>query len=117
MTTAVFDVLSLVSLAASGSAIREYESARAFLGSNSAFSSDCLIIDLHMPELDGFQFAERLQTLNLRIPTIFVSGDVRENDRERARELGGSFLEKPFDAQCLHEAIERAIKHRGGIGI
>jgi len=36
-----------------GFKVSEYESAQKFFGSKSAFSSDCLIIDLHMPELDG----------------------------------------------------------------
>jgi FixJ family two-component response regulator len=86
-----------------GFKVREYESARAFLASDTAFSSDCLIIDLRMPEMSGFRLADRLQELDTRVPTIFVSGDVQAGDRERARELGGSFLEKPFDAESLHQ--------------
>jgi len=95
-----------------GFKVHEYESAQKFLDSDVCFLSDCLIVDLRMPETDGLQLVKQLLEMKLRIPTIFVSGDVREGDRERARELGGSLLEKPFEADSLHKAIEGAVYPR-----
>src|SRR6267142_4535591 len=55
-----------------GFEVHEYESAQKFLDSDAYFLSDCLIVDLRMPETDGLQLIKQLREMRLRIPTIFV---------------------------------------------
>ncbi len=70
---------------------------------------DLILLDLHMPEQDGFQIAERIRaggTINAQIPIIAMTADAYESTRERA--LSGGFddiLTKPATVQQVREAI------------
>jgi signal transduction histidine kinase len=61
---------------------------------------DLLLLDLHMPRLDGFQIMARLKPLlaENRLPILVLSGDLSPEARRRALSLGASdFLSKPLD--------------------
>lgn len=67
----------------------------------------CLILDVRMPRVSGFQLQERLNELDIPIPTIFCSGhgDVRMS--VRALQQGAvDFLEKPYDPQQMIEVVQ-----------
>lgn len=67
----------------------------------------CLILDVRMPRLSGLQLQERLNELDLPIPTIFCSGhgDIRMS--VRALQHGAvDFLEKPYDAQHMIDVVQ-----------
>ena len=76
------------------------------------YEPDLILLDIRMPDLDGFEVNKRLKaTPGLAdIPVIIVSAHVQETARDAAR-AGGvfGFVEKPYNAQRLLETIEAAL--------
>ena len=73
---------------------------------------DVVILDVSLPAGDGFLVAERLRNLivSATTPIIFVTASEKAELRERAMKLGAvEFLQKPFDATTLADAIESAL--------
>jgi CheY-like chemotaxis protein len=73
---------------------------------------DIVVLDVSLPAGDGFLVAERLRNLivSATTPIIFVTASVKAELRERAMKLGAvEFLQKPFDATMLADAIESAL--------
>jgi CheY-like chemotaxis protein len=73
---------------------------------------DVVVLDVSLPAGDGFLVAERLQKLvgSAATPIIFITASVNPTLRERAMKLGAaSFLQKPFDATALADAIEASL--------
>ena len=73
---------------------------------------DIVVLDVSLPAGDGFLVAERLRNLivSATTPIIFVTASVKAELRERAMKLGAvEFLQKPFDAVTLADAIESAL--------
>jgi two-component system, sensor histidine kinase and response regulator len=73
---------------------------------------DLLLLDVHMPELDGFQviqaIRERERTSGRHLPVIALTARSRKEDRERCLAAGmDDFLAKPVRAADLWAAIER----------
>jgi CheY-like chemotaxis protein/HPt (histidine-containing phosphotransfer) domain-containing protein len=74
---------------------------------------DLLLLDVHMPELDGFQVVqavrERERTAGGHLPVIALTARSREEDRQRCLAAGmDDFLAKPIQAANLWAAIDRA---------
>lgn len=81
---------------------------------------DVILLDIGLPGGDGFTVAERLQALNATAvtPMIFITASKQSGLRERAMEMGAvRFLEKPFDATELADAIETALTPSDDWGI
>ncbi|WP_071515048.1 response regulator [Geitlerinema sp. PCC 9228] len=71
---------------------------------------DCMVLDLLMPELNGYEVLESLKTLGYSIPTIVMTADVQETSRQRCMELGAiAVLNKPPQPQALHQAIQQSL--------
>lgn len=73
---------------------------------------DVVLLDISLPGGDGFMVAERLQRLDgcAATPIIFITASKKPGLRDRAMALGAvGFLEKPFDATQLADAIEMAL--------
>src|SRR3954453_23385248 len=75
---------------------------------------DVLLLDLHMPELDGFQVArairERERASGGRLPVIALTARTRREDRERALAAGmDTSLPKPVRAAELFPAVGRLV--------
>jgi two-component system chemotaxis response regulator CheY len=73
---------------------------------------DVVVLDISLPAGDGFVVAERLQNLtgSAATPIIFITASDNPTHRERAKKLGAvGFLQKPFDATALADAIESAM--------
>jgi len=70
----------------------------------------CIVADVRMRSLTGFDLAERLIAGGIRIPVIVVSASDDSQVLEHARELGAvAFFQKPVDDQALLDAISWAI--------
>jgi CheY-like chemotaxis protein/HPt (histidine-containing phosphotransfer) domain-containing protein len=79
--------------------------------------SDLLLLDVHMPELDGFQVVravrERERTTGGHLPVIALTARSRQEDRERCLTAGmDDFLAKPIQAADLWAAIDRVVAAR-----
>jgi CheY-like chemotaxis protein len=83
-------------------------------------TSDLLLLDVHMPELDGFEVArairEHEQMTGGHLPIIALTARSRKEDRERCLAAGmDEFLAKPIQAADLWAAMERVVrKDEGG---
>jgi PAS domain S-box-containing protein len=79
---------------------------------------DLLLLDVHMPELDGFQVVEavreRERAAGGHLPVIALTARARREDRERCLAAGmDDFLAKPIHAATLWGALERVVEaHR-----
>jgi two-component system, sensor histidine kinase and response regulator len=88
---------------------------------------DLLLLDVHMPELDGFQVVstvrERERTSDRHLPVIALTARSRKEDRERCLAAGmDDFLSKPVRAADLWTAIDRVVgagvpRERVGAGL
>ena len=89
-----------------------FASAEEFLQSGFMKDADCLILDIRMPGMSGFELQEYLATSEPHIPVIFITGHDRFGMEEKAMKLGAiAYLRKPFDGQSLLDAIQRASTH------
>jgi FixJ family two-component response regulator len=88
-----------------------FASAEQFLASGAAAIADCLILDLRMPGINGFELHQRMRTAGLRIPTIVITALADDVSRARALAAGASaFLRKPFQPDVLLQAIDTAMR-------
>ena len=76
---------------------------------------DLLLLDLHMPELDGFgvvgAIRERERTAGGHLPVIALTARSRREDRERCLAAGmDDFLTKPVPTAALFAAIDRVVR-------
>ncbi len=72
--------------------------------------ASCLIVDIVMPNMDGFELHALLAASGRDIPTIFISGQDNQKNFDRAQSAGYvAMLNKPCDVDLLHDAIIKAI--------
>ena len=90
--------------------IQLFASARECLDGPLVDKASCLIVDITMPEIDGFELHSLLAASGRDIPTVFISGHDKQKHIDRSQSVGGvAFLSKPCDASLLHNAIVKAI--------
>jgi FixJ family two-component response regulator len=97
-------------ISAAGFIVEIFQSGEAFLDSDRRAACGCLVLDVHLGGLSGFELHERLVAEGLLIPVIFITGHDDSFTRERARTAGAvAYLRKPFDDHLLIDAIRRVI--------
>lgn len=70
----------------------------------------CLVLDVRMPGISGLEMQERLDSLRVDAPIIFISGHGDVPMVVRAMRGGAlDFLQKPFDEQLLLDRVQQAI--------
>jgi len=86
--------------------VETFPSAEEFLSDPRQDQNACLLIDIRMPGLTGFDLQERLTSRGIEIPVIVISASDDVQTREHARELGAVvFFRKPVDDYALLDAI------------
>lgn len=74
------------------------------------------LIDVAMPEMDGFQLADRIVQLGLRLPFLFLTARNERSDRLHGLKLGADdYISKPFDVDELVLRIKNIIKRNTGV--
>lgn len=72
--------------------------------------ASCLIADVRMPEMDGFELHALLKASGRDIPTIFISAYCDEQSNSRAESAGGiAMLDKISIIDSLHNVILKAM--------
>src|SRR5262245_20488175 len=94
-----------------GFAVNVFASAEEFLDSDHLRNTDCLILDVRLPGMNGLELQRQLATSHSEIPIIFITS--YEDDEVRARALNAGavdYLLKPFDDEELVDAIDAALQ-------
>jgi FixJ family two-component response regulator len=93
--------------------VEAFSSAEEFLASGRAEDTQCLILDVYLPGMSGFELQERLNQQNSRIPIVFITAHADETSRRRALKAGAvDLLAKPVRRDALFHAIQSAIQAR-----
>jgi len=90
-----------------------YGSAEAMLAD--AREADCIVIDVQLPGMDGFQLYEALASRGSRVPVVFISAS--EEAEARARELEDplvTFVAKPLSGRALLETLKSVLDEARG---
>ena len=88
-----------------------FSSAEAFLSSNQAHETHCLILDVRMPGMSGIEFQRQMVLAGSQMPIIFITAHHNDHWRTQALEAGAvAFLHKPFFEEELLNAINTALK-------
>ena len=92
-------------LRAAGYPVETFASAREFLGWLPHHRAACLLLDVHMDEMSGFELQQRLA-----VPVIFITAHDDPHTRDSIEKSGvAGHLWKPFDEQAVVDAIRRTI--------
>lgn len=102
--------LSLL-LSSAGYDMKTFTSAKEFLESKRDISGPaCLVLDVKMPDLSGFDLQKELMSRNIIIPIIFITGHGDIPMSVQAMKKGAvDFLSKPFDDGDLLNAVKEAL--------
>lgn len=97
-------------LSVAGFKARTFADAEELLQASAATSASCLVLDVHLPLLSGFELYERLRAQpGVRPPAVFISAQDEPDARKQATSAGASYLPKPFGGHQLLAAVKRAI--------
>jgi sigma-B regulation protein RsbU (phosphoserine phosphatase) len=80
-----------------------------------AFKPELAIVDIRMPELDGFELMTLLKTHFPELDIILMTGSVDDLDEKLVRALRSPafyFIQKPFDREVLKTLVERCLELR-----
>ena len=71
---------------------------------------DCVLLDLLMPGMDGFEVLSTLNERGIDIPVIVLTADIQETARKKCIQMGAvDFLNKPPNDDELKAAMEKAL--------
>jgi FixJ family two-component response regulator len=88
-----------------GYAVETFASAAQYLEWMAHGHAACLVLDIHMNEMSGFELQERLA-----VPVLFITSHDDPLTRARIEKSGAAgHLWKPFDEQAMLDAIRRAV--------
>jgi FixJ family two-component response regulator len=97
-------------LDATGFRVETFSSAEAFLESAHRGRADCLVVDVHLGGLSGFDLQERLAAAGEHTPIVIITAHDDQSTCQQARRVGAiEYLRKPFDDDSLIAAIHKAI--------
>lgn len=98
-------------LDAVGFQVASYATPKGFLDVAGSLPGGCALLDLRMPEMDGFEVHARLRLINPDLPVIVVTAQGDVQTAVRAMKAGAvDFIEKPYSDDTLIAAIESALK-------
>ena len=100
-------------VSSAGFAVESFASGAEFLHSVQDHEPDCVVLDLHMPEMNGFDVQGALASGHPAVPVVVMTGHDTPESRARAVQLGAKvYLRKPINDEVLLAAIGTAI---GGV--
>lgn len=83
-----------------------------FLSKN---NTDLVVLDLHMPGMNGFELYQKFKTTHPELPTVFLSGDPSEESIVKGLNLGADdFIVKPVSLRELIARIKNKINSKQG---
>jgi len=96
--------------------VKTFNSAQSFFDAVPNDELGCLVLDIHMPGLDGWETQKKIIESGSKRPVIFISAEKQENAVDRALKAGAvGFLQKPFNGQVLVDLINIASEDMCGV--
>jgi len=87
-----------------------FASGSEFLRSLQQRRPHCVVLDLHMPNVSGFDVQQEMKVIEAGIPIVVITGDYSAQGRARSLNLGAAaYLRKPVDDAMLLAAISAAV--------
>jgi FixJ family two-component response regulator len=93
-----------------GYVVRTFSSAAALIHAG-LYEIDCLITDIGMPGMDGFELHDLVKKVRPDLPVFLITGRHENDDQQRvsAKDISG-FFRKPFDGPALLTAVDNALQ-------
>jgi FixJ family two-component response regulator len=85
-----------------------FDSAEALLAAGVALNARCLVVDIQLPGLSGFDLQRHLVSAGIALPVIYITAHDTPRVRQRALASGRGYLVKPFSSEALVNAVTRA---------
>jgi FixJ family two-component response regulator len=99
-------------LAVAGFHTSSYQSGMAVLSARGRIA-DCLVLDVHLPDMTGFELLRQLGTREAQTPIVVITAHDDPMHRRAAEEVGAiAYLTKPFSRDALLEAVARAVARK-----
>jgi FixJ family two-component response regulator len=90
--------------------VETFPSGAEFLQSLESHSPDCVVLDLHMPDVNGFEVQARLKESKSLVPVVVITGHDSDESREHVMKAGvAAYLLKPVDERLLLDTISAAV--------
>lgn len=106
-----FRMALVESLSSLGYCARSFASAEEFIAVDGEGSCDCVITDIHMPGMSGFDLKRVLVARGSTRPVIMVTAHTEPGLEAKAAASGAvCLLRKPFETDAMIDCLERAAK-------
>lgn len=97
-----------------GMDVRTFASGGEFMEFLATRCPDCVVLDVHMDGMSGFDVQDQLKALGLPLPIVFITALENAGDRARALNAGAThFLRKPLGERILLDAVNAAVRSAG----
>ena len=93
-----------------GFEVRAFSSGHDLLSEASLPAIGCLVVDYHMPAMNGLELVSSLRGRGVSIPAILITGNPTKYVRDRAAAIAVLVVEKPpgsYLLDCVHEAFAK----------
>jgi len=92
--------------------VKTFNSAESFFENVAGNTPGCLLLDIHMPGMDGWETQKRILNSGSKRPVIFISAEGKNDASDRALKVGAvGFLQKPVNGQTLVDLINTTSKN------
>jgi two-component system OmpR family response regulator len=112
--------LVALGLGYNGFDVERVASGRAALDAVDQRRPDLIVLDVMLPDLDGFEVARRLRTsegAGTRVPIIFLTARDTTADKVQGLRLGSDdYVTKPFSIEELIERVKAVLRRARGVG-
>ncbi len=99
-------------LSCRGFQVEEYDRGADVLDAVGSHRLDCLLLDLQMEGINGFEVLEAFLARQIHLPVIVITAHDEPGTAERVRGLGAvAYLKKPVDRDTLLSSISVALTH------
>ena len=97
-----------------GFEVTAMDNGRAALESAPSLMPDLVVLDVMMPDLDGFEVCRRLRSDGNKVPVLFLTARDAIEDKVRGLTLGGDdYLVKPFSLEELVARVQALLRRAG----
>lgn len=94
-------------LTTQGYTVHPFDTAGALVAASEGMSEGCLLVDHHLPSIDGLHVIGLLRARGSRLPAVLLTSCVSDAERTRSSQLDIPVVEKPLLNDDLGEALRR----------